>query len=296
MTVQTTQQEVTVTGEAPVVDTEKTEVSQVVSAVGGEQPAHRRPALGQLRAAHAQRHHRRHQRAGLLPRHLRPLQQQHGGRRQQQPGVLFRRRAAAPTAAPTSTAWIPSQEYQVSTSNYSAELGQAAGGVVNAVTKSGTNDHPRRPVLLPALPHLERARSLSQIARAITPSPSINGSSSAAASAAPIIKDKLFYFVTYDGSRKVNPISLHQQHLQLRRRHRAALSGAGDAHAVRRRQCVPVRPAGHVPARHQPGRGFRQAGLRSSTPRNHVSASFDFMNYRAPNAYSTSPSLQQQLA
>ena len=31
------------------------------------------------------------------------------------------------------------QEYQVSSSNYSAEFGQAAGGVVNAVTKSGTN-------------------------------------------------------------------------------------------------------------------------------------------------------------
>ena len=31
------------------------------------------------------------------------------------------------------------QEYQVTSSSYSAELGQAAGGVVNAVTKSGTN-------------------------------------------------------------------------------------------------------------------------------------------------------------
>jgi len=44
------------------------------------------------------------------------------------------------------------KEYQVSASNYSAELGQAAGGVVNAVTKSGANDFPRRLVLLPALP------------------------------------------------------------------------------------------------------------------------------------------------
>jgi hypothetical protein len=31
------------------------------------------------------------------------------------------------------------KEFQVANSNYSAELGQAAGGVVNAVTKSGTN-------------------------------------------------------------------------------------------------------------------------------------------------------------
>ena len=31
------------------------------------------------------------------------------------------------------------QEFQVTTSNYSAEYGRAAGGVVNAVSKSGSN-------------------------------------------------------------------------------------------------------------------------------------------------------------
>src|ERR1039457_2768796 len=94
LSVQSTQQEVTVTGAAPVVDTEKTESSQVVSedAVSnlpiagrrwdsfvlltpnvttddqrecGQQSADRRTALGQLRAAHPQRHHRRYQRADL---------------------------------------------------------------------------------------------------------------------------------------------------------------------------------------------------------------------------------------
>ena len=32
------------------------------------------------------------------------------------------------------------QEFQVASSNYSAEFGQAVGGTVNAVTKSGTNN------------------------------------------------------------------------------------------------------------------------------------------------------------
>jgi len=31
------------------------------------------------------------------------------------------------------------REFQVNTSNYSAEYGRAAGGVVNTVTRSGTN-------------------------------------------------------------------------------------------------------------------------------------------------------------
>ncbi len=42
------------------------------------------------------------------------------------------------------------KEFQVGISNMSAEFGRAAGGTVNAVTKSGTNTFQRRRLLLPA--------------------------------------------------------------------------------------------------------------------------------------------------
>ena len=91
----------------------------------------------------------------------------------------------------------------------------------------GRQRDPWRPVLLSALSHLERARSPSQIAGQLTPSQSINGSSSAAALAGPIVKDKLFYFGTYDGSRKVNPIAYTSSTYNASTR-ALAVPGAGD--------------------------------------------------------------------
>jgi hypothetical protein len=54
------------------------------------------------------------------------------------------------TAATTTTAWCAAccqqfsadaiQEYKVTTQRYSAEYGRSVGGVVNVITKSGSND------------------------------------------------------------------------------------------------------------------------------------------------------------
>jgi Carboxypeptidase regulatory-like domain/TonB dependent receptor len=100
-----------------------------------------------------------------------------------------------------STSEASIQEFQVNTANYSAEYGRAAGGVVNAVTKSGTNrlhgkafwydrnsdwgainpfqKHLVNGTLVPFLPEDKRHQFGG----------SIGG---------PIIKDKLFWFFSAD--------------------------------------------------------------------------------------------------
>jgi hypothetical protein len=97
------------------------------------------------------------------------------------------------------------REFEVSASNYSAEFGQAAGGTVNAVTRSGTNDlhgdlfYNLRYPSLNALDPIGEARGI--LTQTVHQQNQFGGSVGA-----PIIRDKLFFFGTYDGFRKVNPI------------------------------------------------------------------------------------------
>jgi hypothetical protein len=97
------------------------------------------------------------------------------------------------------------KEFEVSASNYSAEFGQAAGGIVNAVTKSGTNElhgdlfYNLRYPTLNALHPVGKGQGI--FTQTVHQQNQFGGSVGA-----PIMKDKLFFFGTYDGFRKVNPI------------------------------------------------------------------------------------------
>ena len=52
------------------------------------------------------------------------------------------------TRAGYSTSQAAVREFKVNTGVYGADFGRAVGGVVNTVTKSGGNQHPRRSLLL----------------------------------------------------------------------------------------------------------------------------------------------------
>ncbi len=99
------------------------------------------------------------------------------------------------------------REYQVVTDGASAEFGRMGGGYVNAITKSGSND------LSGSLFFYKRPQSL------VAKGPNLSGVAGSNDVAdfkqeqfgftlgGPIIKDKLFYFVAYDGQRRTDPIN-----------------------------------------------------------------------------------------
>jgi hypothetical protein len=103
------------------------------------------------------------------------------------------------------------REFQVASSNFNAEIGHSAGGAVNAVTKSGTNaihgdlfENLRNPVF----DALDLVSAQNSIALHQTPTqPVLQQNQFGGSIGGPILKDKLFYFVTYDGYRKVTPIA-----------------------------------------------------------------------------------------
>ena len=172
------------------------------------------------------------------------------------------------------------QEFQVTSSNYSAELGQAAGGIVNAVTKSGTNTihgdlfyYLRYPTWN-ALDPINKSKGI--YTQPVHQQQQFGGSVGG-----PVIKDKLFYFFTYDGSRKINPISFTSTSV-------IPTLSCGPVPAV---QCA----AGKTYLNSLLGAYSRFQNLDVGfgrldyqfTPANRVSASFNLDNFKSPNSYNT---------
>ncbi len=95
------------------------------------------------------------------------------------------------------------QEFQVGTSNFSAEYGRSAGGIVNAVTKSGANDIHGTFFYLIRDDSLNSFNSLTKAAGLAKPKDRRQQFGPSAGGA--IKKDKLFYFLSYDQQKRNFP-------------------------------------------------------------------------------------------
>lgn len=94
------------------------------------------------------------------------------------------------------------QEMRILTNNYSAEFGRTYGGVINMVTKAGTNDF--HGTLFEFLRNDDfDARNFFATAKVLPHKPSYHLNQFGGSAGGPIRKDKTFFFADYEGLRLV---------------------------------------------------------------------------------------------
>ncbi|HEX8503414.1 MAG TPA: carboxypeptidase-like regulatory domain-containing protein, partial [Pyrinomonadaceae bacterium] len=91
------------------------------------------------------------------------------------------------------------REFQVNTSNYSSEYGRAAGAVTNAVTKSGTNEFHGNAFFY------VRDDKFNARNPQLTTKPEDNRKQFGGTIGGPIVKDRLFFFFSYDQQKRNFP-------------------------------------------------------------------------------------------
>jgi hypothetical protein len=281
MPVQTTQETITVTADAPLVDTEKTEVSQLISTAQVENL----PLAGRSweRFALLSPGATADGGTGLIS--YRGISALYNGSSvdgaNNEQAFFSESKGRTVTGLPYVYSLDSLQEFQVNTAAYSAEFGQAAGGMVNAVTKSGTNAYHgdlfyylRYPTLN-ALDPIQKAAGI--YTQPIHQQQQFGGSTGGA-----IIKDRLFYFLTYDGSRKVNPIS-YTSSSKFPLPCTAAFSTAQCSAANNYLTSI----LGAFPRFANNDLFFGKLDGQINS-KNHASASFDWDDFHAPNSYNSS--------
>jgi hypothetical protein len=211
LTIKSAQTTIEVTGEALTLDPEKTEVSQVVDQELIESlPVNARnwsdfvlltPNVVQDGGS------------GLISFHgISGLYNQNyvdGGNNNQ---MLFSEARGRASGAPYVYSLDSIKEFQAETSNYSVEFGQSAGGQVNAITKNGTNAihgdlfYFLRYPDMNALDPLSKYSGLHGGNPFLLTQPIHQQNQFGGSVGGPVIKDKLFYFLTVDGFRKVGRV------------------------------------------------------------------------------------------
>ncbi|HEY4382753.1 MAG TPA: TonB-dependent receptor [Acidobacteriaceae bacterium] len=213
LSVGTTATDVTVTSDSPILDTQKTEVSQTLDTnfIANLPVATRNWSGFVLLVPNVTQDGG----SGLVSFHgISGLYNQNyvdGANNNQ---MLFSEARGRASGAPFVYSVDSIKEFQAETSNYSVEFGQAAGGQVNAITKSGTNRihgdlfYDLRYPTMNALDPLTKYNALfnqpnAAIKAFLLTQPTHQQQEFGGSVGGPIIKDKLFYFFTYDGFRKV---------------------------------------------------------------------------------------------
>jgi len=178
------------------------------------------------------------------------------------------------------------QEFEVVSANFSAQYGKASGGVVNTVTKSGTNDLHGSAFFFFRNQDLEARDPFSSI------KPNEWRLQSGASAGGALIKDKLFYFFSGDFTRRNAPlVDSYIKSGVIDPVNQVWIGCGAPATAA---QCAAINPLvarffGQLPRTVDQDLGFGRLDYHLSD-RNSLSASLNFMHFNSPNG------LQQTLA
>jgi hypothetical protein len=175
------------------------------------------------------------------------------------------------------------QEFQVVSSNFSAEYGRASAGVVNTVTRSGTND------VHGSAYWFFRNRTLNARDRYAAFNPPEYRHQAGASVGGAIKKDKLFYFFNSEIQRRNFPIasSINRPAVIDNSGHFIGCGAAVGSETPSAAQCRAIdtilpRFFGAIPRRNDQELAFGKLDWRPSD-RNAISASFNFLHFVAPN-------------
>lgn len=288
MQIQSTSDTVTVAGEAPIVDPDKTDVSQVVSTgfVNNLPIAGRRWENFVLLTPNATTDGP----SGLVSyRGISGLYNSTAVDGANNSQALMSETRGRATGIPYVYSQDSIQEFQVNTAVYSAEMGQAAGGITNALTRSGTNQihgdlfYYLREPNWNALDPLAKSQGIKS--QTVHQQQQFGGSVGG-----PIVKDKLFFFLTYDGSRKVNPI-LYTSTVNYPLSCGAAIPSTLCTAANNFLQSQ----AGVQPRFANQDLGFGKLDYQLNA-RNHISSSFNLVDFHSPNSYRANPTYSNESA
>jgi hypothetical protein len=97
------------------------------------------------------------------------------------------------------------QEFKVQQNSYDAEFGRTSGGIVNVITKSGTNEYHGLVYDFERHSFIEANNWFNN--RAGIPNPSFKRHQFGANSGGPIVKNKTFFFADYEGLRQGFPVT-----------------------------------------------------------------------------------------
>jgi len=204
--------EVIVTSESPLVDTDKTEVAQTIdqSFISNIPVSTRNWSAFVLNTPNVTPDGG----SGLVSFHgISGLYNQNYVDGSNNNQMLFSEARGRASGAPYVYSIDSIKEFQAQASNYSVEFGQAAGGQVNAITKSGTNHfhgdafYYLRYPSLNALDPYNKFQALHNNGNPFLLTQPVHQQQQFGGSiGGPILHDRLFFFFTYDGFRKVGRV------------------------------------------------------------------------------------------